>query len=328
MVMIDVGGDYNPLGLDELIADTSESEAAYRNEMGLAAPGFFEVVLEGLYAPIATGFETPFESASLAYQEVNKITVGQVQLTGVAKGIGASQLITMPQVQMHLVLKYLGRQHAYEVAQQQLMHKLMRSQIVNLTAFVNQRSVALSNIHAMVIQYIDAHLAAEKAGRENGDAAVVKLMNAVNAQTIQGLETWTKTQVAQPLLKAIGDTHAQITNETTLRLKATHNEILAEVLPTIAAVVATQTAMQTVQNKLTAESTECVQPMCETMGPNTELGKGLKLLKGIKWLAILAALEAMDVHTLEALANTVAGTEGEIGDWVATKILQELEGPQ
>lgn len=325
---IDVGGDYNPLAIDELVASSSEAEAAYRNEMGTAAPGFFEVVLEGLYAPIATGFETPFESATLAYQEVNKISVGQVQLVGVSKGLGASQLVTMPEVQLHLVLKYLGRQHAYEVAQQQLMHHLMHTQIVALGGFVNNLSTALTNIHKLATEYTDSRVAGERNAREAGDAAVVKLMNAVNAQTIQGVETWTRNQVAQPLLKAIGDTHTQITNETTSRLKATHNEILTEILPAIAAVTATQVAQQAITNRLTAESTECVQPMCETMGPNTELGKGLSLLKGIKWLAILAALEAMDVHTLERLANTVAGTEGEIGSWVGTKILDELEGQQ
>jgi len=327
MVMIDVSGDINPLGLDELVAESSTEQQAYLDEMGTAAPGFFEVVLEGLYAPIATGFETPFESASLAYQEVNKISAGQVILAGVAAHLGASELITLPAVQLHLVLKYLGRQHAAEVAQQQLMHHLMRSQIVNLGGFVNQLSNALTNIHKLVNEYTDTRVAGERNARIAGDAAVVKLVNAINAQTITGLETWTRTQVAQPLLKAVGDLHTTVTNETTLRLKATHNEILAEVMPAIAAVVATQAAQQVITNKLTKESTECVQPMCDAMGPNTELGKGLSLLKGIKWLAILTALEAMDVKTLEALANTVAGTEGAIGDWVGTKILDELQGP-
>lgn len=327
MTMIDVSGaDYNPFGLDELVASTSSEGQAYLEEMGAAAPGFFEVVLEGLYAPIATGFETPFESATFAYQEVNKISVGQVQLAGVSKGIGASQLITMPQVQMHLVLKYLGRQHAAEVAQQTFMHHIMRTQIVALGGFVNQLSTALTNIHKLATAYTDSRVAGERNDRVAGDANVVKLMNAVNAQTITGMETWTRQQVAQPLLKAIGDQRTQITNETTLRLQATHDKILQEVLPAIAAVTLAQAQMQPVLTKLTAESTECVQPMCDTMGPKTELGKGLSLLKGIKWLAILAALEAMDVKTLEALANTVAGTEGEIGSWVGTKILDELQG--
>lgn len=160
--------------------------------------------------------------------------------------------------------------------------------------------------------------------------------NALDAQrgkvTIQQIAANTRSERAHAV-----DTIQKPLQTQALKTQAQLDTLQKNLGTLIAAAVAAETAarispiMKTITNiqsrlaPLEQEATDCVQPMCDTIGPKTDAGKLLKSVNVLKWLAAFAALETMDVKTLERLAGTFAEGEGAVGDWVATKILDELE---
>lgn len=326
MTFVDVGAD--PIDLSEIPPpDISvENLGQYERDMGSGYEAWFRAQVASMFAGIDTWFETPAETAHNAWVVVNDIKSGRDPSWQGNKGADIKAIAADPGVRQYIFQKYVGRLNAADVARQSFMHQVMERQINALAYAVNRNATALTNMHKIIVEYVDTRVAGEKNARIAGDDGVIKLAKALDAQVVSGMEAWTTSHVAAPLLKTIDTVHAQTLTQAGNLVSADHANILKELLPSIAGILATQTAMQKIMAAQQTEIDTCLQPMCDTMGPNTELGKGLSLLKGIKWLAILAALEAMDVKTLEALANTVAGTEGAIGDWVGTKILDELEG--
>lgn len=322
---IDIGGDVNPFGDLTTLEGMGETQQQYVESMGEAAPGFFEVVLGGLYAPIATGFESAAFSASDAYAEVNRISAGQVQIAGVIANLPPSSEILDPKVQLHLVLRYLGRQHAWELGAQELMHRVMHRQISVLSYALNQTRAAITGISRNIIRYVQQQTAVEAQRRAAGDGAVIRLAFALRDQVVRDLHTFVTKEVFVPIVTEIGKVDAHRAAVTTQQIQASRITTLAEVAAMIAPVAAVATQANKIATGLQTVNAECVQPMCDTMGPNTNLGQLFNKLKGIKWLAILAALELLDIKDLEALAERVYGFEGEIGGYVARKILDELE---
>lgn len=75
----------------------------------------------------------------------------------------------------------------------------------------------------------------------------------------------------------------------------------------IAPLFATQTALKTALSVLQKESDDCVKPMCQTMGPKTNLGKLLKGLTLAADLALFAELASMDSDELAAFIRNIAG---------------------
>lgn len=322
---IDIGGGIDATGLELNLAETGETESEYIQSMGTGAPGFFEVVLGGLYAPIATGFESAAFSAADAYAEVGRISVGQVQIAGVIAHRPPSATILDPQVQLHLVIRYLGRQHAYEAANRQLMHHAMERQIRVLGYALNQTRAAITHISGNIIRYVNRQTAAEARIRSANDGSIIKLAFALRDRVSADLKTWAVREIAYPLAQEIGRVDAHRAAVTTQQIQQSQLATLERVGAIVAPVAAAAFTAQKIATKLQTVNAECVQPMCETMGPNTPLGNALNKIKGIKWLAILAALEVIDIKTLEQLALKVYGFEGEVGSYVATKILDVLE---
>jgi uncharacterized protein YoxC len=145
----------------------------------------------------------------------------------------------------------------------------------------------------------------------------------VNLQ--KSMQSWVKVNVVKPLT-----THINNNYTATLKIISktdTNNRIWtdAQIVAKLAPVVASVAALSKVVSALKTESDECTKPMCETMGPKTDLGKLLKGLNVAKWLAILAALEVIDVKELEHIAADVAGLEGKLGTFVGEHVLSELE---
>lgn len=62
------------------------------------------------------------------------------------------------------------------------------------------------------------------------------------------------------------------------------------------------------------EIDECAKPMCETMGPKTDLGKALKAFKAAEYLALLAAIAALDKDGVEGLIRALQGAAGGVFD--------------
>lgn len=82
--------------------------------------------------------------------------------------------------------------------------------------------------------------------------------------------------------------------------------------PILATQVAVKTALATLQN----ESDDCVKPMCQTMGPKTNLGKLLKGLNAAADIALFAELAGMDADELAAFLRTLIGKFGAVvGDF-------------
>lgn len=72
---------------------------------------------------------------------------------------------------------------------------------------------------------------------------------------------------------------------------------------------------------LAQESADCTQPMCDTMGPKTNLGKLLKALSLASEAAFIAELLAMNESDLVAFLQTVFGKVATVIDAVETSFL-------
>lgn len=84
-----------------------------------------------------------------------------------------------------------------------------------------------------------------------------------------------------------------------------HVDAAAQVGVLGAAVGTLVTPIRTAVQALTQESEDCVQPMCETMGPKTDLGKLLKGLANAAEIAAIAELVNLKESDLTSLLQTV-----------------------
>lgn len=323
---IDAGVDYNPIDITSAPDFSSEQETSYMRSMDGAAPTDLKVQIAQLFYPIQGWWETAAQTATIAYQTVRDMAAGQDKLWGETAGSKAIDVMADPTVRLYLVSKYYGRGIAADQQRQYWMHRLMDRRLVVIGTALNATRIYLRTVVTNLESAILRTYATERNDRKTAESNIVKLVFAVKDQVVQNLQQWTKDEIAYPILKEIANVHTITQGETARSIAVDHGKIIAELAPLIAAVAATQVAQQVQINKLMTENDTCVQPMCETQGPNSPLGRLFDSLKAVKWLAILAALETTDIKTLERLANAVAGTEGEVGDWVGTKILDELNG--
>lgn len=323
---IDAGPDYAPIDLVETGDFTIEETAGYTRAMDGAAPQGFKSFYATLFEPIRAWWETPAESARMAQEHVAEIAAGQDRLWGETKTSKQADVLSNPAVQQYLITRMLGRGMAAANNREYWMHRIMNRRLEVVAYALNQTR---AYIKAQVVELavnIQTEVGRERTNRKTDVANVVKLAFALRDKVVRDLQDWTRTEIAWPIVQEIANVHKITQAETAHSIAVDHGKIIAELAPAIAAIAFTQTAMQRQLNGLQTESDTCVQPMCETQGPNSPLGRLFNSLKAVKWLAILAALETTDIKTLEKLANTVAGTEGEIGAWVGTKILEELQG--
>jgi hypothetical protein len=117
---------------------------------------------------------------------------------------------------------------------------------------------------------------------------------------VADLRTWVIDDIASPLLDAIAAEGARVDDLIAHGLDTVRGEIADavdnETLRRIAAVA----ALAAVVAAITDFVDNCGQPMCDVMGPKTDLGKLLKGLQAALLAADLAALLAMDEAELEA----------------------------
>ena len=182
-------------------------------------------------------------------------------------------------------------------------------------------------LHVAAVAAADL-VSAERYTRGYVDSQLRRLLDdvrGIDLATAGAVESWVKSDVLAPLLRDIQGIEARIdavTGDVTRTIEA---RLGALVNARLGAIVATIAALSAAVATITAEMTECVEPMCETFGPNSDLGRLLKQLDVLKWAAIIAALESTSVEDLEQLAAAVASGEAHIGEWVATHVLDELE---
>jgi len=137
-------------------------------------------------------------------------------------------------------------------------------------------------------------------------------MNAQNAAQGKALQTWSIDHIYDPLNDKIGQVQANATSQVDA-LRSDVPNIVRQVVPTLGLATAASLAPIAAQvATLTIEDTECVQPMCETMGPNTNLGKLLKALSLAADAALITELLGMKVSDLVTLIQTLAAKFGSV----------------
>jgi len=123
----------------------------------------------------------------------------------------------------------------------------------------------------------------------------------LSLNTAQAMKVWTYESIFVPLA-------TEIATERVARQKVDHRIITqdipavhADLLTKLAATTAIATGAATVAAKVATWVAECGGPMCDAMGPKTDLGKLLKLIHVAGMLALIAELAALDEHGLESL---------------------------
>jgi hypothetical protein len=128
---------------------------------------------------------------------------------------------------------------------------------------------------------------------------------------VDGVESWAIDNIRDPLTaeieREIASVRTDVWNLTGAWVDELTSQINAERLARLAALGAVAAAVA----EATTWINDCGEPMCQQLGPKTDLGKFLKGLKVAEWLAILAYLASLDEAKIESLLRTVAaGAEG------------------
>lgn len=199
------------------------------------------------------------------------------------------------------------------------------SMIKSLGGFINQAfnvDVLATNIVQQRITDVETVVAAISAAQNGVDVGIRNELNLIantalpqirteiaklqamravdNADVIKIIQVWTTENIFNPIEKQLAELKESIPGQ----IKAEQPDISAEVKSlvesAIAPTVATVAALGTQVASLAEESTECVTPMCDVMGPKTNLGK---LLKGLNLVADAALIAKLLEMTPEQLAD-------------------------
>jgi hypothetical protein len=144
-----------------------------------------------------------------------------------------------------------------------------------------------------------------------------RIGNSIEPAILHGLanvETWAIDNIFTPLYENIGQAEAQARDYTNQWASAVaadaHAYTLASVLP-IWSVLQQIQAKQLAQEAL---NNDCTTPMCDVMGPKTDLGKWLKALNIAATAALLAELAALDGNGIETLLRGLIAVSGGVID--------------
>jgi hypothetical protein len=205
-----------------------------------------------------------------------------------------------------------------------------------LSGFINRATALTVQAASLLSDAIDNEVANELYDFQVHDQQITALQNVVNylvgtvvpavesqithtqqlalqyaLDAEQAAQSWTQTNVLVPLIESIGQLKTDLLQVIDLKAQESHqisqqqvNSLRAELMPAIAAAAAAAAA-----NKTWID--DCGEPMCQSMGPKTDLGKLLKALKVAEWAAVLAELAALNEHGLEGalqeIENQVSG---------------------
>lgn len=140
------------------------------------------------------------------------------------------------------------------------------------------------------------------------DIAVTKL------QTEAELQDWTRTDVVIPLLQTIYAQDEELRQNALLlaqqQFQYTDQKHAEQTWERVAAVLLLQNQL----NVIETEFDECVNDMCQTMGPKTDLGKFLKALQIAGSVALLAELANLDRDGIDSLLQGLVHVAGGVID--------------
>lgn len=160
----------------------------------------------------------------------------------------------------------------------------------------------LANLEARLLQEMIA-----------GDLALEQFV----LHEVQGVEQWVQSQVVAPFLIEIQRLQVQIQDETQHVLQEAEGYSDLRLAASLAPVLAIIATIEQQVVKLQTENDECTEPMCETMGPNTNLGKWLKDLEALLGILAgvgLANLTAKDAERIASFFQAI--TTGTVDDFV------------
>lgn len=146
-------------------------------------------------------------------------------------------------------------------------------------------------------------------GSLQGLQAQIDTIPRIDPQTL--LQQVYDTQVA-PLWENLGQETATRDAQTSWIANNLVPTEIAGVLAQIAPVATVAAAAQASARAIQTWQDECGQPMCDTMGPKTDLGKLLKMIQAGALLAMLAELAGADFEDVENVITTVARTVGGV----------------
>jgi hypothetical protein len=317
--------DYDPIGVESSPDVSAESFRAWEAEMQAHAPPGVALALAPALESLPRWFEPAKDTMRFAMETIRSMPRTELDPQHTRPPNWDIYWASNPHVQLEIVKRYYARMTRATDGRSKVMHRVMRRQIDIIRAQTSQRFATV----ARSLSTISGDLRRGLRLRDANLAATVKVVNAhianVTKATKLDLQRWTVSQVAAPIYHKIDANMAQTVRLVGRAETVAHDDARQQIGVAVAPLLATVLAIQTQVGALQQESDECTKPMCATMGPKTDLGRLLAGLKVAKWLAILAALETIDVKDLERLAATVAGTEAAIGTWVGERILGELE---
>lgn len=133
---------------------------------------------------------------------------------------------------------------------------------------------------------------------------------------IRVMQQWTTDHVYIPLQHEIAV--ERVTRTTQVRaitqtdLPALERRLDAKLAP----VIATVAVIAPIATGIAKWVADCGEPMCQTQGPKTDLGKLLKGLKVASYVALLAELAALDENGLDNVISSIeAMSRGIVGDF-------------
>lgn len=224
----------------------------------------------------------------------------------------------------------LTAEHARQVSTAHTAVELALASVMHAehVARVGDRNVAGSRIRAAYTEavkvananYVKAVSHANALDKARAKVTLQQIAQNTTAERQHAVDT-----IQRPLSTQALKTQAQLENFQKSIGALIAASVAAETAARITPIMKTLANIQARLAPLEKEAENCVQPMCDVVGPKTDVGKLLKSVNVAKWLAAFAALETMDVKTLERIAGTIAAGEGALGDWVANRILDELE---
>lgn len=173
----------------------------------------------------------------------------------------------------------------------------------DLSQRLDAHDVGFAFIHDYIVPELKAEIAQARA---EGYAEALQAQK--NAQE------WARDNIFAPLQYELGTIKPAIDQGVAKAEQVAHNDALAQVTKYAAEVGAALGPIKSAVQALQTESEDCVQPMCETMGPKTNLGKflkGLQLAADAALLADLAGAKESDIaDAIRRIASAAAALIG------------------
>lgn len=180
----------------------------------------------------------------------------------------------------------------------------------DLSQRLDAHDTGFAFIHDVIVPTLQADIA--RARSEGFAEAVAAQRNA---------EAWATENIFKPLYTEVLKVQPAIDASAKVVEGVARSDAAAQVAALGTAVGTAITPMRAALKALQTESEDCVQPMCETMGPKTDLGKFLKALQLVADGALLAELANLNEQRLAALLASLGDKASTYIDFFETNFV-------